>query len=76
MKLIFIRHGDPDYVRDGLTEKGKIEAKALADMIERYNIDEVYQSPLGRAVETAEYSLKVLGKRLLPASGSRNFPPL
>ena len=33
MKLIFIRHGDPDYVRDGLTEKGRVEAKALADMI-------------------------------------------
>lgn len=76
MKLIFIRHGDPDYVRDGLTEKGKIEAKALADMIERYNIDEVYQSPLGRAVETAEYSLKVLGKKVTTCEWLREFPAL
>ena len=76
MKLIFIRHGDPDYVRDGLTEKGRVEAKALADMIERYNIDEVYQSPLGRAVETAEYSLKVLGKPVTTCDWLKEFPAL
>ena len=76
MKLIFIRHGDPDYAKDGLTEKGKVEAKALADMIERYNIDDVYQSPLGRAVETAEYSLKVLGKKVTTCEWLREFPAL
>ena len=30
MRLIFIRHGDPDYVHDTLTEKGKREAELLA----------------------------------------------
>ena len=60
MKLVFIRHGDPDYVNDSLTEKGRREAKLLADIIERYDIDEVYQSPLGRAQATAAYSLEKL----------------
>ena len=49
MRLLFVRHGDPDYVNDTLTEKGHREAKLLADIIEQYRIDEVYQSPLGRA---------------------------
>ena len=31
MRLIFIRHGDPDYVHDTLTEKGKREAELLAE---------------------------------------------
>ena len=26
MKIRFIRHGDPDYVNDTLTEKGRVEA--------------------------------------------------
>ena len=29
MKLIFIRHGDPDYVHDTLTKQGITEAEAL-----------------------------------------------
>ena len=64
MRLLFIRHGDPDYSIDNLTEKGKIEAKLLSDVIGSFGIDEVYQSPLGRAKATCEYSLKVLGKKL------------
>ena len=28
MKLLIIRHGDPDYAIDGLTEAGKREAEA------------------------------------------------
>ena len=27
MKLIIVRHGDPDYEHDSLTETGKIEAQ-------------------------------------------------
>ena len=33
MKIIFIRHGDPDYVNDTLTEKGMREAKLLAKRV-------------------------------------------
>ena len=31
MKLIFIRHGDPNYEIDGLTEKGQREGKSTND---------------------------------------------
>ena len=33
MKLIFIRHGDPDYKNDSLTEKGMIEAELLSERV-------------------------------------------
>ena len=31
MRILMIRHGDPDYVHDSLTEKGKVEAALLAE---------------------------------------------
>ncbi len=61
MRLLFIRHGDPDYEHDALTDVGKAEADALAKHILDWNIDEVYLSPLGRARATAVPSLKVMG---------------
>jgi hypothetical protein len=33
MKLLLIRHGEPDYEHDTLTEKGRREAEYLADML-------------------------------------------
>lgn len=74
MKLIFIRHGDPDYVNDSLTEKGKVEAKLLADIIDRYRIDEVYVSPLGRAQATAAYSLEKLNMKGTTLDWLQEFP--
>ena len=35
MKLIIIRHGDPDYSIDSLTEKGWREAELLSERISR-----------------------------------------
>ena len=32
MKIIFVRHGDPDYEHDTLTEKGIREAKLLGSL--------------------------------------------
>ena len=32
MRLLFIRHGDPDYEHDTLTEKGRREAALLASL--------------------------------------------
>ena len=61
MRLIFIRHGDPDYVRDSLTEKGWREADCLAERVARWDVTRVYCSPLGRARDTASRSLEKLG---------------
>jgi probable phosphoglycerate mutase len=74
MKLVFVRHGDPDYENDTLTEKGRREAELLADIIDKYNIDEVYQSPLGRAKDTAAYSLKKLGLPVTTLDWLQEFP--
>lgn len=52
MKLVIIRHGDPDYKNDSLTEKGKREAKLLAERVAKMKIDRIYVSPLGRARAT------------------------
>lgn len=48
MRIIFIRHGDPDYVNDSLTEKGVREAELLAKRVAKWeNITQFYCSPLG-----------------------------
>ena len=61
MRLIFVRHGEPDYVRDCLTETGKKQAAAAAVRLEREGITEIYASPQGRAAETAAYTAARLG---------------
>lgn len=61
MKLLIIRHADPDYSVDGLTEVGKIEAEALVPRLKAENISAIYCSPLGRARLTAEPTAKALG---------------
>ena len=60
MRIIFVRHGDPDYQRDCLTKRGKKEAEAVALRLSKLPITAVYSSPLGRALETAHiYADKV-----------------
>ena len=62
MKLLIIRHGDPNYTIDSLTEKGHREAELLAERIAPMDIAAYYVSPLGRAQATAEYTLKKCGR--------------
>lgn len=63
MRLIFIRHGDPDYSIDNLTEKGKREVKLLTERICKWeNITAFYTSPLGRAKATGAPALEKLGR--------------
>lgn len=63
MRLIFIRHGEPNYELDTLTPKGWREAELLSERVVRMeNVREYYCSPLGRARDTASLSMKRLGK--------------
>ena len=62
MRLLIIRHGDPDYSIDSLTEKGWREANLLAPRLEKEEIDEFYASPLGRAQATAKPTLDLIEK--------------
>ena len=62
MKLLIIRHAEPDYSIDSLTEKGFREASLLSNRLCRLNIDDFYVSPQGRAQATAQPTLKRLGR--------------
>ncbi|MBQ7625190.1 MAG: histidine phosphatase family protein [Clostridia bacterium] len=61
MKLVFIRHGEPDYEHDTLTEKGMREAELLRPRVKKIHADEYYASPLGRAALTAKIALEGTG---------------
>ncbi len=54
MILYFVRHGEPDYATDTLTEKGKNQAERAAKRLLSSGVDAIYSSPMGRAVETAQ----------------------
>ena len=62
MRLLFIRHAEPDYSTDTLTEKGRREAALLAQAAPSLGMDHCFVSPLGRAQETASYCMKAAGK--------------
>ena len=62
MKILIIRHGDPDYSIDSLTPKGWREAELLSKRLAKMDIDDFYVSPLGRAKDTAKPTLEKVGK--------------
>ena len=62
MRILIVRHGDPDYENDTLTEKGKREATLLAEKLKKENITAFYSSPLGRAKDTCMYVARAVGK--------------
>ena len=92
MRLIIIRHGDPNYAIDGLTEQGVREAQLLAEYLSGsrsgacpesgpgsavpYQFDDIYQSPLGRAAKTAAFSLEKLGRDAVTLDWLEEFPVL
>ncbi len=61
MKIIFIRHGNPDYEADCLTELGHKQAEAVADVLCTMGIAKIYASSHGRCLQTAEYTASRLG---------------
>ncbi len=75
MRLIIVRHGDPDYEHDTLTEKGWREAALLADRISRLEVKEFYVSPLGRAKATASLTLEKMGRTAVECPWLREFAP-
>lgn len=73
MRIILIRHGDPDYVNDSLTEKGIREAKLLSDRAVNWAVAKFYCSPLGRAQKTASYTLERLGREAVTYGWMKEF---
>jgi broad specificity phosphatase PhoE len=74
MKLLIIRHGDPNYKIDSLTEKGWREAELLSKRLEKLDIKDFYCSPLGRAQDTAKVTLKRLNRTAQTLDWLREFP--
>ncbi len=73
MRLLLIRHGDPDYALDSLTETGKIEAELLSHRIAPQEIARYYVSTMGRARETAAPTLKLAGREGIERDWLREF---
>ena len=62
MRILLVRHAEPDYTVDSLTPKGWEEAELLSRRMARFDISDFYVSPLGRARDTANCTLKKLGR--------------
>jgi len=75
MKLLIIRHGDPDYSIDSLTETGFLEADLLAAHLKDTPIDAIYCSPLGRARDTARPTAAAKGMAVTVLDWLREFDP-
>lgn len=74
MKLIFIRHAEPDYSIDSLTKKGWKEAELLGMRVAKWpDITQIYCSPLGRAKDTASFTLKALQREAVVYDWLKEF---
>ena len=76
MKLLIIRHGDPNYSIDSLTEKGWREAEYLSERLSGMDIKKFYVSSMGRAKDTASFTLKKMGRSAEECEWLREFAPL
>lgn len=76
MKLVIIRHGDPDYEHDSLTKQGFIEAELLSEKIKKMDVTAFYCSPLGRARATAKPTLEKMDREAKTLDWLREFPPV
>lgn len=74
MKLIIVRHAEPDYSIDSLTEKGWREAQLLSERLSKLDVAAFYCSPLGRAKDTASFTLEKMNRSAKTLSWLREFP--
>lgn len=61
MRIIFVRHGHPDYAHDCLTELGHRHAAAAAERLRDEGVERIFSSTCGRALETAGYLAEKAG---------------
>ena len=73
MRIIFVRHGEPDYARDCLTETGRKQAAAAAERLAGEGISEIYASTMGRAMETASFTARKLNLTIVPLAYMREI---
>ena len=73
MRIMIVRHGDPNYEIDGLTDKGKVEVQLLADRLVKERMETILCSPLGRARATIQPTLDRLGREAEYCDWLREF---
>jgi len=73
MRLYIIRHADPDYKNGTITEHGHKEAKALAERLKIEGIDQIYCSPVQRAIDTMNYTKELLNIELITLNWTREI---
>lgn len=73
MKILIVRHAEPDYSIDSLTAKGHREAALLAERIAKLNVKAFYVSPLGRAQATAGYTLREMNREAVTLPWLQEF---
>ena len=61
MRILFVRHGNPNYELDALTELGHKQADACAERLSHEGIERIFSSTCGRALETAAYTAEKYG---------------
>ena len=75
MRIMIIRHAEPNYAIDSLTERGWQEARMLVPRMEKIDVKNFYVSPLGRARDTASFTLKAKGVEEVILPWLREFAP-
>lgn len=65
MLFYYIRHGDPIYDPDSLTELGYRQAESVAKRLSLHGIDEIYASTSNRAILTAKPTSEVLKREIV-----------
>lgn len=73
MRILIVRHADPDYDIDSLTDTGWKEAELAADYLSKINVKAFYVSPLGRAQDTAGCTLKKMDRQAETYDWLREF---
>jgi len=73
MRIVFVRHGHPDYAHDCLTALGRTQAAAAALRLKDEGIEQIYSSTRGRAMETARYTADQLGLEVIPCDFMREI---
>ena len=61
MRVIFVRHGHPNYQKDCLTELGHRHAEEAALRLKDEGVTQIYSSTCGRAFETAQHLGALIG---------------
>ena len=73
MRILIVRHAEPDYAIDSLTPTGWKEAELAAEYLSQLDVKAFYVSPLGRAQDTAGCTLKKIDRKAEICDWLREF---